>query len=189
MRRILKENWFIIFFIIAVVLLRLFVLTPVKVSGHSMDPTLADKQRLIATKLTSYDRQDIVICVEPDDTDKIAVKRLVGLPGDTVEMKDDVLTINGDVYEEPYLDDFKEMFADDQLQEEYSYREMFQEIAASATQFTEDFSITVPDGSYFVMGDNRLISRDSRSFGVVTDDQMEGKVLVRYWPLTEITLF
>ncbi len=101
MRRILKENWFIIFFIIAVVLLRLFVLTPVKVSGHSMDPTLADKQRLIATKLTSYDRQDIVICVEPDDTDKIAVKRLIGLPGDTVEMKDDVLTINGDVYEEP----------------------------------------------------------------------------------------
>ena len=50
-------------------------------------------------------------------------------------------------------------------------------------------SITVPKGKYFVMGDNRLISRDSRSFGVVDADQMQGKVILRYWPLSEISLF
>lgn len=189
MVKILKENGLLLLFIVAVVLIRLFVLTPVQVSGHSMDPTLADKQRLIASKISSYDRQDIVICVEPDDPSKIAVKRLIGLPGDTIEMKDDVLTINGEVYEEPYLDDFKEKFTDDQLQDEYSYREMFQQIAAGAEHFTDDFTVTVPEGSYFVMGDNRLISRDSRSFGVVTEDQMEGKVLLRFWPLNQIKLF
>lgn len=189
MQKFLKENWFILAFIVVIIVVRLFILTPVKVSGHSMDPTLADGQRLIASKISSYQRQDVIICVEPDDTSKIAVKRLIGLPGDKIEMKNDVLTINGKEYHEEYLEDFKKQFADDQLQKEYSYRELFQQIAASATQFTEDFSITVPKGKYFVMGDNRLISRDSRSFGVVDVDQMQGKVILRYWPLSEISLF
>ena len=72
---------------------------------------------------------------------------------------------------------------------EYSYRELFQQIAASATQFTEDFSITVPKGKYFVMGrQSSDFKRDSRSFGVVDADQMQGKVILRYWPLSEISL-
>jgi signal peptidase I len=189
MKKFLKENWYILVFIIIIGVVRLFVFTPVKVSGHSMDPTLADGQRLIASKVSSYQRQDIIICVEPDDTSKIAVKRLIGLPGDKVEMKNDVLTINGKEIKEDYLDDFKEQFASDQLQSEYSYRKAFQQIAASSNQFTEDFSVTVPDGFYFVMGDNRLISRDSRSFGFVEDKQMEGKVVFRYWPVNKINLF
>ena len=93
-----------------IVVVRLFILTPVKVSGHSMDPTLSDGQRLIASKISSYQRQDVIICVEPDDTSKIAVKRLIGLPGDKIEMKNDVLTINGKEYHEEYLEDFKKQF-------------------------------------------------------------------------------
>ena len=116
MQKFLKENWFILAFIVVIVVVRLFILTPVKVSGHSMDPTLSDGQRLIASKISSYQRQDVIICVEPDDTSKIAVKRLIGLPGDKIEMKNDVLTINGKEYHEEYLEDFKKQFADDQLQ-------------------------------------------------------------------------
>lgn len=189
MRTFLKENRFFLPIILLVLITRFFVISPVKVSGHSMDPTLADGQRLLALKITSYSRQDIIICVEPDDPSKIAVKRLIGLPGDQVSMKDDILTVNGNVVEESYLDDFKEKYASDKLQEEYSYNELFQNIAASQTHFTEDFSVTVPENQYFVMGDNRLISRDSRSFGFVTEKQMQGRVFARYWPIKQADLF
>lgn len=189
MKKFFKENRFIILFILTIAVLRLFVITPVKVSGHSMDPTLADGQRLMALKIVNYKRGDIIICIEPDEPDKIAVKRLIGLPGDTIEMKDDVLTVNGEVVEEEYLAEFKAAFASDKLQEEYAYDESFQQYALNSTQFTNDFSVTVPSGSYFVMGDNRLISRDSRSFGVVTEEQMKGKVALRYWPINSFNIF
>lgn len=189
MNKIIKE-WLPVVIIIALIFLaRMFVFSPVKVEGHSMDPTLHDKQRLVTSKISNLDRQDIITTKEPDNQNMYVVKRIIGLPGDHVQMKNNVLTINGKEYAEPYLDEFKKKFKKDKLNEEYSYNTAFQEQAANADSFTNDFEVTVPKTQYFVLGDNRLISKDSRIFGFVDKSLIQGKVVVRFWPLNEIKLF
>ena len=91
----LKEWLPIVLIILLVFLARMFVFSPVKVDGHSMDPSLHDGQRLITSKISSLQRQDIITTKEPDDESVYVVKRIIGLPGDRVIMKDDVLTVNG----------------------------------------------------------------------------------------------
>ncbi len=189
LNKIIKE-WLPVVIIIALIFLaRMFVFSPVKVEGHSMDPTLHDKQRLVTSKISNLDRQDIITTKEPDNQNMYVVKRIIGLPGDHVQMKNNVLTINGKEYAEPYLDEFKKKFKKDKLNEEYSYNTAFQEQVANADSFTNDFEVTVPKNRYFVLGDNRLISKDSRIFGFVDKSLIQGKVVVRFWPLNEIKLF
>lgn len=184
------KEWLPIVIIIALIFLaRMFVFSPVKVEGHSMDPTLHDKQRLITSKISNLDRQDIITTKEPDNQSLYVVKRIIGLPGDRVVMKENVLTINGKEYDEPYLAEFKEKFKKDHLAEEYSYNSAFQQQAANATSFTNDFTVTVPKNQYFVLGDNRLISKDSRIFGFVDKSLIQGKVVLRFWPLNQFKLF
>lgn len=184
------QEWGIYFLIVLVFLLiRFFVFVPVSVSGHSMDPTLADGQRLIVNKLAKVERFAIVTTKEPDAPETIAVKRVIGLPGDTVKMQGDVLTINGKTYDEPYLDAFKQKFAKDKLQTEYAYDPYFQKLAQNTETFTSDFEITVPQDAYFVLGDDRIVSKDSRIFGVVESRLIQGKVSLRYWPFKQFHLF
>ncbi len=95
LNKIIKE-WLPVVIIIALIFLaRMFVFSPVKVEGHSMDPTLHDKQRLVTSKISNLDRQDIITTKEPDNQNMYVVKRIIGLPGDHVQMKNNVLTING----------------------------------------------------------------------------------------------
>ena len=104
------------------------------------------------------------------------IKRVIGLPGDTVEMKDDVLYINGKDMEEPYLEEIKEDLIFDKLTGDFTLTEITGE------------SAKVPEGSIFVMGDNRLFSKDSRFFGFVSDDAIIGEVKFRLFPLNKIGL-
>lgn len=152
-------------------LLREFVFTPVVVKGHSMDPTLADGERVIALKNTEIKRFDIVTFPAPDEPKKSYIKRVIGLPGDTVESKNDVLYINGKEVKEPYLDEFKSEVTDGQ-------------------PLTFDFSLhevtgkeTVPDGEYFVLGDNRRNSKDGRMIGFIEKGKISGDVKFVLWPL------
>lgn len=182
------KNWGIFFVLAALfIALRIFIIVPVTVNGHSMDPTLADGQKLITYQLSNIERFDIVTTKEPDDLDKLAVKRVIGLPGDRVQMQDDVLTINEEEVDESYLEPYQQEFAEDQLQSAYSYNPAFQEIAENADAFTSDFTYVVPENNYFVLGDNRLISKDSRAFGFVDQSMIEGEAVLRYWPLNEIS--
>jgi len=181
------KNWGLIFLIVLVFLIvRLFIITPVSVKGHSMDPTLADGQKLMTYQLSEINRFDIITTQEPDDMEKLAVKRVIGLPGDRVQMQGDVLSINDKQVEETYLQLFKEKFSEDQLQKEYAYNPTFQNIAQGSENFTNDFTYEVPEGKYFVLGDNRLISKDSRMFGFVDEEMIKGEVVFRYWPISEI---
>ncbi|MGX7148716.1 signal peptidase I [Enterococcus ureasiticus] len=152
-------------------LLRQFVFTPVVVKGHSMDPTLADGERVIALKNTKIKRFDIVTFPAPDEPKKNYIKRVIGLPGDTIEYKNDVLYINDKEVKEPYLDEFKGEVTD-------------------GLPLTSDFTLSevtgekkVPEGEYFVMGDNRRNSKDGRMIGFINKDKILGDVKFVLWPL------
>lgn len=151
--------------------LRHFVFTPVVVKGDSMDPTLIDGERVIALKNTQVKRFDIVTFPAPDDPGKNYIKRVIGMPGDTIEYKDDQLYINGKKYDEKYLDEFKGELTDGQ-------------------PLTADFNLTdlfgsekVPAGELFVLGDNRRISKDSRIIGMIEEEKIMADVKFVFWPL------
>ncbi|MGY3750466.1 signal peptidase I [Vagococcus acidifermentans] len=160
--------------IIVVWLLKQYVFLSVIVSGSSMDPTMADGERVIALKMTEVERFDIVTFPAPDAPDKSYIKRVIGLPGDTVEYRDDTLYINGKAYEEPYLEEFKSRLPEGQL---LTYNFTLEEVTGLDT---------VPEDSVFVMGDNRQNSRDSRSFGFIKKADISGDVWFSFWPLDKI---
>lgn len=162
--------WFLILGAILIGL-RHFVFTPVVVKGDSMDPTLIDGERVIALKNTEIKRFDIVTFPAPDDPGKNYIKRVIGLPGDTIEYKNDELYINGKEYEEPYLDEFKGELEDDQpLTSDFTLNDLFG-------------AEKVPEGELFVLGDNRRISKDSRIIGMIKEKNIMADVKFVFWPL------
>ena len=166
-------NSILYFLVLAAILigLRHFVFTPVVVKGDSMDPTLIDGERVIALKNTEVKRFDIVTFPAPDDPGKNYIKRVIGLPGDTVEYKNDELYINGKKYEEAYLDEFKGKLTDDQpLTYDFNLSELFG-------------SEKVPEGELFVLGDNRRISKDSRIIGMIKEKDIMADVKFVFWPI------
>ena len=197
----LKE-WGLTFLIIIVVgLSRLFLWTNVRVEGHSMDPTLADGEILFVVKHLPINRFDIVVAHE-DDGNKDIVKRVIGMPGDTIRYENDKLFINNQETDEPYLADYLQQFKNDKLQNAYSGKGFerdkgvyFRSLAQKAQAFTVDvnfntsFSFTVPEGEYLLLGDDRLVSSDSRHVGTFKANQIKGEAKFRFWPLNRIGIF
>lgn len=157
----------IVFALIIAFICHKFIFTPSTVHGESMSPTFEDENKVMLSKISDIQRFDIIVFHAPD-SDETYIKRVIGLPGDRIEVKDDVLYINGKVYEEPYLEKSKK---DNVLD-----------------KFTGDFTLEsiVPKNSLFVMGDNRLVSKDSRIFGCISDNSVIGEVKFRFYPLKEI---
>lgn len=152
--------------VVVAFIVRQFLFTPVIVSGESMEPTYHDRNRVIISKMSSLDHFDKIVFHAPTAEEDF-IKRVIGLSGDTVQVMDDQLTINGKEYPEHYLDPNKNVMPDDQ-------------------NLTQDFEITVPEGELFVMGDNRSNSMDSRIFGTISEDSVVGKVKFRFYPFNEI---
>lgn len=160
----------IAFGIMAVI--RIFLFTPIVVDGESMMPTLEHGDKMIVNKI-GYDigkpkRFDIVVFHAPEQKDYI--KRVIGLPGDTVEYRDDVLYINDEAIDEPYLDQYKAEIEFGTLTEDFTLKELI----------GRD---TVPEGTVFVLGDNRRKSKDSRYIGVVSIDEIIGNTKLVFWPI------
>ncbi|PGZ98598.1 signal peptidase I [Bacillus pseudomycoides] len=151
---------------------RAFLFTPSLVQGESMMPTLKDNERMVVNKigfsLHGVDRFDIIVFHGNEGHD--LVKRVIGLPGDTIEYKNDVLYVNGKAVAEPYLDEYKKQLSGGQLTPDFT----LEEITGKKT---------VPEGYVFVLGDNRQVSKDSRAFGFVSEEQIVGKGSVVFWPL------
>jgi signal peptidase I len=148
------------------VLVHLFVVQISVVRGHSMEPSLFDGDRLVVDRVSynvmDVQRGDVVVLRYPRNPSVDFVKRVVGLPGDHVAMRDGKLVINGRV-----------MPCGWKLIPDH-----------------EDMSeLVVPQGNYFVLGDNRPISCDSREFGLVSEELLKGRVRARFWPLSRLALF
>ncbi|WP_125604847.1 signal peptidase I [Lapidilactobacillus bayanensis] len=150
-----------------------FVLAKDVVSGPSMETSFNDGDRLITYRLGKIKRGSVVVLDAPDEPGTLYIKRVIGLPGDTIEAKNDTLYVNGQKVNESYLTKY-----------------------ATGQNFTEDFSLKsklgvnkVPANSYFVMGDNRPISKDSRRIGFIKKSAIKGVVRLRYWPLNKIQIF
>lgn len=154
-------------------LIRYFIFAPIVVDGLSMMPTLESGDRMIVNKLGDPDRFDIVVFHAPENKDYI--KRVIGLPGDTVEYKNDVLYVNGKSFEEPYLDEYKGEVTDGPLTPDFTLAEI-------------TGKDTVPEGEIFVLGDNRRFSKDGRHIGTIKIDEIVGETKFVYWPFDQIHL-
>lgn len=153
-----------------------FVAKSYTVKGDSMDPTLKDGQHVIVN-LFDYRFNDIkkgnVIVFHANKTDDY-VKRVIGTPGDSIEYKKDKLYVNGHQVKEPYLD----------------YNEKHKQYEYITGSFkTKDLPNAqgnkIPKGKLLVLGDNREVSKDSRSFGLIDKDTVVGKVSFRFWPFSD----
>ena len=195
-RSFLKE-WALFGLIIGgIILSRIYLWTPVRVDGHSMDPTLADSEYLLVINKLPIDRFDIVVASETENgKTKEIVKRVIGLPGETIEYKNDVLYINGKETDEPYLKDYIQKFKEDKLQSTYSGKgfeengELFRQMAQIAEAFTVErdggatFTKKLLDDEYLLLGDDRIVSKDSRQVGAFKKEQIKGEAVLRLWPL------
>jgi len=145
----------------ASVLMITFLYQPVRVEGTSMLPRLENSDRLFINKfvyhIEAIERGDIVVFRYPRDPSKSYIKRVIGLPGDRISIVHGVVWLNGNPLREPYV---PEVFRDSRSMSE----------------------IVIPEGSYFMMGDHRSISSDSREFGPVARDLVYGKAVFVYWP-------
>lgn len=150
---------------------RLYVLAPVSVEGASMEPTLQDGDRLLLNKVGDVDRFDVIVFPSPDDSEKQFIKRVIGLPGDEITFTDQTLFINGENIEEDYID--LSGVSESDLQSLNS------NFSLASIEGVEE----VPEDAYFVLGDNRVNSKDSRSFGFIDKDEVTGKTSLRIWPL------
>ena len=169
-KNIIKELYPYVVIVIVVVLFRTFIATPVRVDGSSMDSTLKNGDILILNKLDkSYERFDVVVInAKIDGKNSKLVKRIIGLPKENIKYEDNELYING------------------------------KKIEDVTTARTSDFSLSdiydlekIPDDCYFVMGDNRLYSRDSRDYtvGLIKKEDIVGTTTIRLFPFNKIGKF
>jgi signal peptidase I len=142
----------------------IFLYQPVRVEGTSMLPVLEDEDRLFINKLAyrvgEIHRGDVVVFLYPHDHDKSYIKRVIALPGDDLKIDHGMVYVNGSPVKEAYV---PSRFEDDRSQPE----------------------MTVPQHKYFLMGDHRSVSYDSRDFGPVARELIYGKAAFVYWPMDQ----
>ncbi|OPX86708.1 MAG: Signal peptidase I T [Pelotomaculum sp. PtaB.Bin104] len=151
--------------VILAVIIRLFILEPFYIPSGSMEPTLQENDRIIVSKLNyrfqEPKRGDIIVFKYPLDPKRNFVKRLIAVGGETVSIKNSKLYINNQLVAEDYL--------------------------PQGLRFKDFGPVEVPAGSYFMLGDNRNNSEDSRFWGFLPENLIVGKAVVIYWPLDRAT--
>jgi signal peptidase I len=154
--------------VIAIIVI-LFLYQPVKVEGTSMTPALINEERIFINKFvyrfgfSDIDRGDTIVFWAPEDPSRSYIKRVIGVPGDVVEIVDGTVILNGKRQEEPYI----------------------------RAEYRDRMSMTrrlIEAGHYFVLGDHRNSSNDSRSWGTVSREAIYGKAVFVYWPLNRLGL-
>ena len=169
-REFLLDSIKFIIIVFIVLILFLYVVSITQVVGNSMYPTLENQEVLVLNK-AAYRFSDVkrgdIISLSYADT-KYLIKRVVGLPGDTIEFKDNTLYINGEVYDETYLND-------DVITDDFSLKDIGYDV--------------IPQDMYLVLGDNRQNSMDGRDIGLISKKDIIGKIAIRFWPVNRFRIF
>ena len=172
-QNIIEWFWLIVKYTLAglsiALVIRGFFLIPVPVEGISMQNTLTQGDFVLMEKFSDIERFDVIVFQMADGTTYI--KRVIGMPGDTVNYRNDQLYINEEVVEETFLE---ENLAHDEERIPYTNDFEFEELMGVKK---------LGKGSYFVLGDNRRMSKDSRSFGAISEENIIGKARIVYYPL------
>lgn len=161
----------VLVFAIAIFLfIYLLVLQPHKIKGASMEPNFHDGEYLLTDKVTyrlrEPQRGDVIVFEAPADSKEEFIKRIIALPGETFEIKEGSIFINGQTLNESYL--------------------QTNVIIAAGSFLKENEKIRVPGERYIVLGDNRNFSSDSRSWGYVSKDKITGRAFFIYWPIAKL---
>ena len=169
-KEFLKDSLGIIIIILVVLLVNIYIISFQQVVGPSMNSNLQSGDIVILNKLI-YKIRNVRRCdvISFEQDSKNMVKRVIGLPGEYIEYKDNYLYIDGVKYAEDYLDK-------DTITKNFKLEEL-------PGHYTK-----IPDGMYLVLGDNRTDSTDSRDFGLIKKKDIKGKVSIRVWPLSGIKL-
>lgn len=161
------KSWFrdILFAFATAIFIVIFVVQPVKVEGTSMQPRLVDQERIFVNRFiyrfTDIHRGDVVVFWYPKDRSKSFIKRVLAIPGDEIEIRYGSVYVNGVRVDEPYL------------KPEYRGRESYPKVVVRPDQ-------------YFVLGDHRNSSNDSRNWGLVQRELIYGKAVFSYWPMSRV---
>ncbi len=154
------------------VMIYLFIMSPQEISGASMETNFHNGEFILTNKveykLSDPKRGDIVIFKSPQNKEIDYIKRVIALPGETVRLAGSVFYINGKKLDEPYISPGVFTFGGSYL--------------------AENANVVVPSGKYFVVGDNRPHSSDSREFGPIVKEDFIGKAFLRYWPFSQLGL-
>lgn len=157
MKNFIKNIYPYVIIVAVVVLVRTFLFTPIRVDGPSMNPTLKNGDIMILNKISKVDRFDIVV-IKSDRLDDVLIKRVIALPGETIEVRNGITYINGK-----------------KLKDKYAFGK------------TSDVGkMKLKDDEYFVMGDNRRVSADSRIFGTFTKKDIKGTTKFVIFPFKRI---
>ncbi len=152
--------------VVLAVIIRVFLFQPFYIPSGSMEPTLQDGDRIIVNKITyrftELHRGDIIVFKYPVNPKRDFIKRVIGLPGETVQIKNSILYVNGRVVTQPFL--------------------------PKGLKYADYRLVTVPENAYFMMGDNRNNSEDSRVWGFLPRENVVGKAMLIYWPLGRMSV-
>ncbi len=180
-----------------------FVIDNCTVSGISMQPTFENNERVVAVRHAQLKRGEVVVVDAPDEPGALYIKRIIGLPGDHLVSKNNQIYINGQRIKQPWLkagqklkdngeDGFSgsrytdtQNFTISSLAKTGNYRQYYTKQQLKTMQRTNK----VPKGTYFVMGDHRSVSKDSRYIGTIRRDKIVGVVKWRYWPLNKMQTY
>lgn len=166
-----RDTLEIVFLALVLYVVIQYAVQTVHVLGSSMYPTLHDNDLLVASKISyklhNPQRGDIIVFKPPDEASRDFIKRIIALPGEHLRIVNSVIYINGQVLHESYLP------------EKWTYNNNWPATGEA---------MVIPPGEYFVMGDNRNHSSDSRTFGPIALEAILGKAEVRIWPLNQTGL-
>lgn len=171
MRKFLLSIWevaeVIIVAAVSIFIIYKFIAQPFLVQGASMEPNFSNGNYLIVDEITyrfqEPSRGEVIVFRNPTNESEFYIKRIIGLPGERVVIKDSKVYVDGTLLEERYL--------------------------PADLRFPNTIDTTLKADEYFVMGDNRLHSFDSRSWGALKEDKIIGAVRLRFWPLTQIQFY
>lgn len=176
-----------------------FVLSNDTVSGPSMEPSFENGQRLISVRHAAIKRGEVVIVKAPDEPGALYIKRVIGLPGEKIVSKNNQIYINGKKLAQPWLAQGRKM-EDTATDTSFAATQNFtMKSLARSHQFAQYYTKSqltyinqqnrIPKGTYFVMGDHRSVSKDSRYIGTIKRKNIVGVVKLRYWPFNQFKVY